>query len=487
MRYNIPTRPLATDDATQMRLEHTALRKRMLVGQWILDLEDELARHLPADRRESWGPADLSSNPFEQITRQLAVLYNQAPVVTNNQGDIEQLTGRNGYVTKAGLWPLMQRGQEFTIGLRECGVMVTVVPHHKSEYIGERGLQYRIVTPDNMLAYAHPDYPDKPVKVLEMRLRLDPFTQEHKWIGDLYDITNLNEPKYGMYELNKDGTIGNDVSALYMGHDAMVGEAYPFRYGTGEPFIPMTLYHAEKTGELFNAFDGSTSVYGSLNCGVLFSMWLHLVRDSAWSQKYILGAGIAGLNAMSGDSTARRAAIATDPSSILMLMSDPDAQGQPMVGTFEPPVSPNDLLEAITKYEVRVATSAGVSPDSITRKNADPRSGYALSIDKAGQRAAQRKYAPTQRIGDEELLGKSAALANRYLGTSLPESGYRIMYQSVGMSPDELKAQREDIIEKLKAGLISPIMAVQELNPDLDMQGAADLLRQIRRERAEFL
>lgn len=249
----------------------------------------------------------------------------------------------------------------------------------------------------------------------------------------------------------------------------------------------MTLYHAEKTGELFNAFDGSTSVYGSLNCGVLFSMWLHLVRDSAWSQKYILGAGIAGLNAMSGDNMARRAAIATDPSSILMLMSDPDAQGQPMVGTFEPPVSPNDLLEAITKYEVRVATSAGVSPDSITRKNADPRSGYALSLDKAGQRSAQRKYAPTQRMGDEELLAKSAALANRYLGTSLPEQSYRIMYQSVGMSPDELQAQRLDIIEKLNAGLISPIMAIQELNPDLDMQGAADLLRQIRRERAEFL
>ena len=90
-------------------------------------------------------------------------------------------------------------------------------------------------------------------------------------------------------------------------------------------------------------------------------------------------------------------------------------------------------------------------------------------------------------MGDEELLAKSAALANRFLGTSLPENSYRIMYQSVGMSPDELKAQREDIIEKLKAGLISPIMAVQELNPDLDMQGAADLLRQIRRERAEFL
>lgn len=116
MRYNIPTRPMAENDTTQMRIEHTALRKRMLTGQWILDLEDELSRHLPADRRESWGPADLSSNPFEQITRQLAVLYNASPVVTNSYGDIEKLTGREGYVTKAGLWPLMQRVQEFTIG-----------------------------------------------------------------------------------------------------------------------------------------------------------------------------------------------------------------------------------------------------------------------------------------------------------------------------------------------------------------------------------
>lgn len=484
MRYNIPTRPMAENDTTQMRIEHTALRKRMLTGQWILDLEDELSRHLPADRRESWGPADLSSNPFEQITRQLAVLYNASPVVTNSYGDIEQLTGREGYVTKAGLWPLMQRVQEFTIGLRECAVVCNVVPHHTGDYDGTRGLQYRIVTPDNLIARAHPDYPDKPTSVMEMRIRIDPISKEPHWIADIYDITG--EPIYGMFVVNDDGSIGHDVSELYMGHAAMSGANYPFRYANGEPFIPITLYHAEKTGELFNAFDGSTTVYGSLNCGVLFSMWLHLVRDSAWSQKYILGAGIAGLNGM-GDGQARRAAIATDPSSILMLMSDPDAQGQPMVGTFNPPVSPNDLLEAIAKYEVRVATSAGVSADSVTRKNADPRSGYALALDKSAQRQAQRKYAPTQRMGDEELLSKSAALANRFLGATLPEKGYRIMYQSIGLSPEELTAQRNDIIEKLNAGLISPIMAIQELNPDLDMIGAAELLRQIRRERAEFL
>lgn len=483
--YNIPARPMIGDESTQMRVEHTALRKRMLTGQYILDLEDELSRHLSPDRRESWGPVDLSSNPFEQITRQLAVLYNRTPIVTNVEGDIEALTGRNGYTTKAGLFQLMQRAQEYTIGLNECAVMVQVVPHHTGTYEGTRGLNYRIVTPDNLYAEAHPDFPDKPTKVLELRLRIDPIDKQPKWIADIYDITGV--PIYGQYEITADGDIGKDVSSIYMGHNAMQGDMYPFRYGTGEPFIPMTLYHAEKTGELFNAFDNSTIVYGSLSCGVLFSMWTHLVKDSSWSQKYTVNAGIAGLTAMNTDSSARHAAIATDPSSILMLMSDPDISGQPMVGTFNPPVSPNDLLEAIAKYEVRVATSAGISPANITRKNATPQSGYALSLDATAQRLAQRKYAPVQRFGDEELLAKSAALANRYLGTNLPEKSYRMQYQSIALSPTELESQRVDIIAKLQAGLISPIMAIQELNPDLDMQAAADLLRQIRRERAEFL
>jgi hypothetical protein len=90
-------------------------------------------------------------------------------------------------------------------------------------------------------------------------------------------------------------------------------------------------------------------------------------------------------------------------------------------------------------------------------------------------------------MADEDLLAKSAALCNRYLGTNLPESGYRVSYQSLALGPEELKAQREDILAKLQAGLISPIDAIQTLNPDLDQTAAVELLQKIRRERAEFL
>lgn len=48
MQYmNTPLKPLAPNPDEQDRWSHTSLRKRMIIGAWEQDLEDELARHLP--------------------------------------------------------------------------------------------------------------------------------------------------------------------------------------------------------------------------------------------------------------------------------------------------------------------------------------------------------------------------------------------------------------------------------------------------------
>jgi hypothetical protein len=86
-------------------------------------------------------------------------------------------------------------------------------------------------------------------------------------------------------------------------------------------------------------------------------MWGHLVKSASWSQKYVAGLTLAGLNQLDQNELARRASISTDPSSILVFTQDPDAQGQPMVGFFGIATDPNDLLESISKYEMRVALS----------------------------------------------------------------------------------------------------------------------------------
>ena len=152
-----PMKPLAPNPGEQARWDHTGLRRRMILGAWEEDLEEELARHLPADRREAWGPSDMSSNPFEQITRQLSVLYHENPAITNMNGDIDAMVGREGLVTKAGLWQLMQRAQQMVIGLRESIIRIDVNPHTEDTPARVPGIQYRLVTPDLVFCEAHPD------------------------------------------------------------------------------------------------------------------------------------------------------------------------------------------------------------------------------------------------------------------------------------------------------------------------------------------
>ena len=84
------------------------------------------------------------------------------------------------------------------------------------------------------------------------------------------------------------------------------------------------------------------------------------------------------------------------------------------------------------------------------------------------------------------MLSKCAMLCNRFLRANLPETGYRVVYTPLGLSPEEMRAQREDIIQKLSAGLISPVDAMQIMNPDLDPIEAKQELERIRAERAQY-
>jgi hypothetical protein len=467
----------------QERWERSALLRRLLTGSWEQDLERELLRHLPSDRREALGPSDMSSCAIEQVTRQLSMLYHTEPQISG-EGDISELTGRDGLVTKAGYFQLMQKVQQLTLGIREMFVRVDVAPHHPAGVARVPGLSFRSVSPDFVIASASADAPDIPLYYQELRMRIDSGSGNPIWVWDILDIRNPEEPLFGMFEATPAGGIGKDLSESYMGHPAMRGADYPYRSREGVPFLPVTLYHAEKTGELFNCFDSSVLAFGSLSASVLFSFYVHCVRDNSWPQKWTVGCNVKGLSQLEGDLLGRRSAISTDPSSILMFDADPEVQGQPMIGSFTY-ADPSKLLDSISKYEYRVATSAGISSE-VLRQSGDPRSGYALSISREGQREAQRRYAPIFRRADEEMLSKCAMLSNRFLGSSLPESGYRVVYTPLGLSPEEMKAQREDIIQKLNAGLISPVDAMRMLNPDLDAIEAKQELDRIRKERAEY-
>ncbi len=101
-QYKIPPKPMAPTAQDQARWEHSGLRHRLLTGVYEEDIYRELYRHLPADRVDNQGPADMSSNPFEQSPDSFSVLYHENPSVTNLNGNIEELVSREGLVTQAG-------------------------------------------------------------------------------------------------------------------------------------------------------------------------------------------------------------------------------------------------------------------------------------------------------------------------------------------------------------------------------------------------
>ena len=158
-----------------------------------------------------------------------------------------------------------------------------------------------------------------------------------------------------------------------------------------------------------------------------------------------------------------------------------------MIGQFEAGLKdPNQMIGAITVYERRLATQMGIDPASVTKVSSDPRSGYSIAMSQAQIRDAQRRFSPVFKVGDMQALVLGAKISNRFLGTNYPEEPiYNIQYIAVPLSPEELKAQREEITFRLEKGLIGMVEATQELY-DITEEEAVEKLRIIRQQRIEF-
>jgi hypothetical protein len=79
------------------------------------------------------------------------------------------------------------------------------------------------------------------------------------------------------------------------------------------------------------------------------------------------------------------------------------------------------------------------------------------------------------------MLALGATLANRYLGTSLPENpdDYAISYHGIPLSTAEIQVAVDRVTRLVQAGLMSKPMALQEVYPNLsavDAQRLADEL-----------
>lgn len=447
--------PAPSSHLTMARWEHTRLRRRLMSGEWTEDLVRRLTTQVGTVRRDGWGVPKTTTNPFSAICREQAALYSREPVVRDLLGLV--ISGvLSDSIKDSGLWARGSEFQAHVIGLREALWRVDVSP------IGALG--YRPVWPDLVEARAEAARPDQPVELRELRWR-----DGWGWTWDHLAILGEGAPYYRIERYGTDSDITVDILG-----ESFEGDAYPYRYADGVPFLPYVLYHARSLGDrLFHERDLLETVEASLDLAVAHTMLGHVLTDCSWPQRWMLGCSPAGGDASADGS--RRDVIA-DPAVVLQLVPDSNFTGQPSVGQWQASASPGELEEVISRLTDRIAVEAGLPPGDVQRNSGSVRSGYSISLSNEGKRTAARRFAPSFRASDEELVGKSAALLNRALGLGLAEGGYSVQYVDLPLSPEELRSRREHVLAVLAAGLMSRVDAYQELNPGLSrLQAQTDL------------
>jgi len=465
--------PMPSDEYESARVNETRLRRRLLEGAWKEDLRDRMRRQVGLLRADAWGEPSLAVNFFGSLVRELATLYDAPYQVTHDQASPEQTEAIINMMRLGGLFGLMPDFQRMTLGLREMLIRVSSPAPGK--------LRFRAVTPDMVRARATADDPSIPIEVQEYRRRVVPsIGRDPIWTVDHLSIANLDAPEYRVFALNEAGDLGRDVTAEVLGAE-FSGEAYPYRRKPrdgeqiGRPVLPYVLYHASgKRDRLFDPFADHEIVDGTLDLAVLHQMLMHVFKDASWPQRYAVNLEVQGAGVIE-TADGRRAEVVTDPATVLMLATPRDEEGlpQPMVGQWQAGGDVDKMESTISNIGARMATDAGIPPSDVQRLGGTARSGAAISLTNEGKRKAQRKYGAIFSDYDERLVALCAVLHNSAHGTAFVEGGYTVVYQQMPLSPEELKARREEITEMLDRKLIGPVDAYMRLHPGTTATEAA--------------
>lgn len=433
------TPPTPEDPVESARVLHTRLRRAMLSGLWAHHIRERVRNRVGDERADAWkvdepGGVDQSSCLLAHVATQLAVLYDNPPMWLH---DSDVAAARMQEATsEAGWQSLMARFERDAIGLRENLICVEPVPGG--------GIVCRPVVPDLVEIVADRNEPDMPAIVKEWRCDYE-VDGKRPWVREIVDVQAGTR--------TFEDTEGNDITEK-------IGRPWHPEWmdAGGNPIMPYVLYHASRTGYLWDPYFGIELVEGSLTCAQNLTFLQHCLSNGANPQRYMAGLRLAD-DIEVGTSGAQRRKVVADPAVVLQFSKDEDYEGQPLIGQFDPGADLEKMTDAVERYTRRVAAGAALSGD-LMRVSGDPRSGYAVAMSREGQREASRKFEPEFRRSDRLVAKNIACILNRQGETpALPESGYDIAYAPLPLSQVE-RAALLDEIERAKAlGLMNDVQA----------------------------
>lgn len=423
--------PEPSDPAERARVQHTRLRRRILYDQHYDDALQRLVEDVGPSNAVIWGSVDGMTNPLAQVYSKLSVLYASPPSLTVPAGGEDVAAA----LDEAGLWQLLGRIQRDTLALRDMLVRVSV---------------------QDGVVMVHPVFPDMVSVKTDPRtgqiVRVEEWVPDpdhpDRWVRLVHDIGQI-APILCVWDENQKECTERVLGSVFE------GDSYPYKDVTGKALLPYIIYHAAKTGSVFDPYTDSTVVDGSLKLSVLYTFWNFALLQASWRQRYAQGCEPAGLGPMSG---VHAQSVGASPASIAVFTPTEDGGTTAAVGTFETPSDIEGLLRSIQSREARLVSAALGSAD-VSRGDSEIRSGYSLAVSREAQREAQRAYEPLFRRSDLALI----KLVSSLMGG--PTAGWGISYSSIPRDPQEAQGELDRIAKQLDLRLIDRTSAWLTLHP----------------------
>jgi hypothetical protein len=464
----LPVRPPMPTPADDLR----ALKQS---ARWLIlneDFEDLLIEWMTprvgAERMKAWGPPDTSSNVLADLCRQFATpgLYGLRPSVFHADVTNQGLVGPGGAMDLGGYWTLMQWVQYLTIGMGDWLVRVDA---------DDTGLSYRPVGPQNVWVHTDTDHPDRPIVLWELRLRHVKLPTEEVgrtvYAWDQYDLgavdpvtkVTIREPSYRVVQADGDKM---DLSSIFIPgapEGGLVGAAYPYRDEAGKAFLPFVIYRAVDSKQTWNHLHKVGATRGTLNAATHWTYAGHCARDAsgtaviAWGLEPIIS-GVQG----AGEPGVIRT-IPLTPGAILY--HNITLGAQPSVQEVGPGGNLTEVSAFAFSYEAKQLARWGISSDDVQKSSADPASGAAMFISRQGKREYAAQVKPLFERSDLDAIRISAAMSRLAGSEAHAETGYSLSYSEIPKSPEEEKAERDELDWDLAHGHVSELDAYMRRHP----------------------
>lgn len=414
-----------TQDAWKRTVQQEVeLRAAMVRGTWLEAAAEAVVQQLGTERARAQVPISGATNLVRRRLQVTATAYDYCamtgldpalallcsdsspPMWRDRLAAIGAAPIPSGLVEGGGAGGL-RRMLEYLQTLGYCGIAV--------EWSERSGRPYVVVCrPDDLLP-AHIVYaPDDPLSPVLCRWRRERQVDgTDRTVYDVWDLRDMEAPAFRVMIGEEDVTARCDALRQPLADGLLSGPGYQWRYADGRPYMPIVVY-----GSPGWVMAGVHLTEAALDALVFRTALKSAMIDAGFPTREVRGL----TTGTSADTATGQDGSSQGPGDVrVWSRSHEDDPGEHW--QFSAAVDPEAMYRVAQAQEVDAANMLGV-PLDLTRLGGEP-FAHALALQ---QQEAGRWY-NILRSGDAILMRRIAALTNRRIGTTYPESGYSSYYQ----------------------------------------------------------